>query len=367
MADAKKKVSAASPASAKQQASKESKTLVDEVEAKAIACEWTEIDFSTAACDVTDSTVVRLLRSAGKAAASIHRVRLSGCRNITSAALATIASGAPNLRRLLLDGCRPKRASLDKGILAISRLPKLAEFDISGCLIDSSTLATCFELLPRSLRVLKMNGIIKDRENKVVVNAIADKFVHLRGLTALHLSSCMASKRSLQQILYDVGQGLLSLHIAYTALRQRDLIRIVEYCEKLTDLNLYAVTEVDDVVLSELCETNPRIETLNIALCARVTDRGVRTVARRLTKLRELNLFNCSKITDRSIEYLAKRSATLEKLDIFGTRSVRSVVALAELLTKCPRLRHVTCGGGGVRKRDLEALQKKFTKVSIVF
>jgi len=196
----------------------------------------------------------------------LQSLNLSGCYDVSDAALAPALSGSlPLLTTLNLSLCKQITDSTLQRIA--DHLNSLQHVDISGC------------------------GNIT---NKGILQ-IASK---LKSLTSLNLRSCRNVTD--QGIAYVAGVGRLpgSSTLMLERLCLQDL-------QKLTDNSLKCVSQGLHMLHS-----------LNLSFCASITDAGLKFVAQ-MPALSELNLCSCDNISDVGIGHLATSEvSSIVSLDI---------------------------------------------------
>mmetsp|Transcript_2288 Transcript_2288/g.4352 ORF Transcript_2288/g.4352 Transcript_2288/m.4352 type:complete len:338 (-) Transcript_2288:430-1443(-) len=302
--------------------------------------------------DVDDEFVKTIMeevaRLASKTQGKLTSVSLTeSSRRITGHAMMSIAKMASHLLSLNIKGCRPEDCKLfDKGVLNVCLAAKgLLHLDVSGCSLDSHTLK---EILneSRKLKSFKMNGVIRDFKKKIVINQLSSSFRRLRDLQTLEISSCLARYETLKTILKDTGATLKRLRMAHTVFDGHQLQELLQACEQLEEIDIYACTNVVDEALAYLCKQNPRLRTINVARTL-VTDQGIQWLSTEVKGLENLILFDCKKVTDTGIRALVK-AKKLRQLDVFGLEDLSDPQTLQLLVSSCPALEKIQCGGCGL-------------------
>lgn len=217
---------------------------------------------------------------------------LSDCHEITSAGVAELLAGTPQLRRLQLGGCS---GLTDAAAVAVGTLlPALTELDVCGCwgLTPDGVQKLCGA---SALRSLNLGVAWSDAHMHILCEGVTDEALEaisqaLPCLEVLGLPHCVEAT--------DRGLSTLSK------------------CTALTELNL-ACTNVGRLSpdLTELCSLTT-LRALNLTACERLTDPGLRSLSR-LPRLASLTL------------------ADLDHVSSEGLVTLRECTALTELTLSC--------------------------------
>jgi len=205
-------------------------------------------------CSVQVLSMRRSLKALTSSLPSLQCLSLSGCYNVSDAALVQALSGS---------------------------LPLLTSLNLSLCKQITDTTLFCIAEHLQYLRHIDVGGC-----GNITNKGIRQIACKLKSLRTLNLRSCRNITD--QGIAYVAGVGQTSK--SGTQLLERLCLQDLQ---KLTDGSLKCVSEGLLVLVS-----------LNLSFCASITDAGLKFVAQ-MPSLCELNLCSCDNVTDVGIGHLA--------------------------------------------------------------
>jgi EIN3-binding F-box protein len=113
--------------------------------------------------EITDNGLLLLIRSSE---AGLDKVVLRGCKNVTDVAVSSLVkANGKSLKKVSFDGCSK---ITDASLFAISEsCTKLAELDLSNCMVSDYGVALLASAKHLKLRVLSLSGCLKVTEKSV--------------------------------------------------------------------------------------------------------------------------------------------------------------------------------------------------------
>lgn len=233
----------------------------------------------------------------------------------------TSALPAPCHRLLLREAIQLK--TVDDGLLALF-VPTF-HLDLADSLMLTDA---ALEHVAAPLQSLSLY-----RASSFTAHAMTAMLARTPTLTELNASRCGHFD---DDVLSALGQHCPHLHLLdmtrLAALSSRALCASLAQLTVLRKLVLFAVSNVDDAVLTTVARCMPRLESLSLARCGRITDAGVCDVVRGCPALRDLILAHCRRLTDITLHAMCT-VATLQFTD-FTSLSLLSEHALCEFVRR---------------------------------
>jgi len=307
----------------------------------------------------------RSLRELVNGLPNMESLNLSGCYNLTDAALdAAFCREVPSLKQLNLSLCKDvSESSLAK---IAHHCKALESLDLSGCTRVNNG-ALFFISHMRRMRQLSLRSCREVGDVGLQHLAGGARDAGLHSLQSLSLQDC---QKVTDEGLKHLASGLkalesinLSFCVSVTDTGLKSLARL----PSLAALNLRSCDNISDIGVGFLASSsssadeeagaNASLKRLDASFCANVTDSAARHVASGLQNLRslslagcpvgdeglvrlagglpkleELNVAQCKRLTDAGVSTLAERNAvcrsTLRRVDLYGCANVtKSAVA----------------------------------------
>ncbi|CAH1789709.1 unnamed protein product, partial [Owenia fusiformis] len=204
-------------------------------------------------------------------------------------------------------------ASLEK---ICSRCTKLQDLHLSQCMKITSKGVSHIATSCPNLRTLILNQC-----QKVKDNCMEDL---IKGCPLLEQLSCMSCDLSESGLIHIAKlKHLKILDLSCISKLTRDpVMRIVQHCPLLTDLNISLCSTIDDVFMEHVAKYAKSLNRLIVVSCS-ITDKGLTALAQHSRTVEHLDVGWCSGISDKGVKYIARESKTLRYLGLMRCDSVQ--------------------------------------------
>jgi hypothetical protein len=244
----------------------------------------------------------------------LETLHLASCELLSDEAFTALGATTAPIQLLNLSGCH---LVTDFGVHSLAALRSLTNLDISFCknLLDFSLQS--LSTLP-SLQTLNIGGC------RLVTDTGVKALANLSCLKSLNVSNCVqVGDASLQQLASAASSLVLeSLNLSgcttITSLGLRHLAQL----PVLSWLNLSSCTQLNDESVAALASGSDNLRVLRLARLQQLTDAGVQHVAK-LPALEHLDVSGCPLLTGKILEALAM-NPTFTSLEIGGCYKVNS-------------------------------------------
>lgn len=269
------------------------------------------------------------LRSLSLACTHVVSLDFTGCKLLDDVAMTTIATGAWQIKVLILEGCtritdsgvaevtKPMGKSLQ--VLNLNYCTKVGDFGSRGLLAVGGQCP--------HLRVLDLKGCrrVEDAGLKAVANGC-------RQLESLKLSGCGTATGSAFRALFENLSSLQILVLDNCSLLQdKDMKTCFDVVDTrnqglkdcLTSLDISGCERISDEGVYAMCKSMGKgLYQLNIG-GSNISDAAASIVASYCGRLRALDLSRCMNLTDETIHVVARQISALSSLKLDGTNSNR--------------------------------------------
>ncbi|KAI7812025.1 putative F-box/LRR-repeat protein 13, partial [Triplophysa rosa] len=320
---------------------------------------WTEMNFSSESCWITDETVGRLLRAHRVYVTSVN---LCGCCTVFQGSSLRCISQCKNLQELNLSECPNVNDEIIKMIL--EGCHSLLHINLAFTYITNTTiqaLSRCCLTL-RSLNLAYCTNISDEGLQYLTTGKGCHRLIQLdlsgcSQITADGFSYVADACGSLQQIVLDdlptltdaCVQALVSKCRALTVISVLDSPYLSDVAFKaiaevisLTKFQIEGNNRIADSSWKALCRSSPKLSEVHACDCPRVTDNSLKFLGS-LTKLHNLNISGCIKVTDTGIRYITDGpcAVKLQELDLSNCSRVTDL-SLKKISQRCSSLIHLS-------------------------
>ncbi|XP_056596470.1 dynein regulatory complex subunit 6 [Triplophysa dalaica] len=336
---------------------------------------WTEMNFSSESCWITDETVGRLLRAHRVYVTSVN---LCGCAVLQWSSLRCI-SQCKNLQELNLSECPNVNDEIIKMILegchSLLHI-NLAFTDITNTTIQA--LSRCCLTL-RSLNLAYCTNISDEGLQNLTTGKGCHRLIQLdlsgcSQITADGFSHVADACGSLQEIVLDdlptltdaCVQALVSKCRTLTVISVLDspylsdvAFKAIAEVTSLTKFQIEGNNRIADSSWKALCRSSPKLSEVHACDCPRVTDNSLKFLGS-LTKLHNLNISGCIKVTDTGIRYITDGpcAVKMRELDLSNCSRVTDL-SLKKISQRCDSLIHLSvCFCDNLSDNGFEFLDK---------
>ncbi|KAK1931704.1 F-box/LRR-repeat protein 2 [Phytophthora citrophthora] len=239
-------------------------------------------------------------------------------------------------------------ASAVVGLVAKRHGSQVKQLTLVGCVVPNGTLLKVTKLFT-GLTHLTVNGCqtIEDADFTALVGASREQLVEVRAVKCLRLTDA-----ALEGIGRCHSQSLQRINFSYCRqISETGVEKLVQRCCNLRSIKLKGSPAVTSSVVACISQSCPMLDTLLVGGAKNLTDYCLLALGDHCPHLTSLDIsrsnpfgFGRGGITDNALKYLVSRCPRLEHLTLCGQGRL-TLQVLSSLAFSCPRLDTLDIGG----------------------